>query len=124
MFKLFECFEIEIYYTIILSLVVISIAISVQKKSFREFFSTFWTYLSVIIKGSFELCLDMTFNKILVSIWLISCTVLLSAFSGQLRELLIKPLPIYWIDSWNDLYEWKDIKIETVAPIDFTYYMR
>ena len=43
-----------------------------------------------------------------------ACTVVLAAFSGQLREWVIKPKPIYMINSWDDLLlpEWKHMKIE------------
>ena len=103
---------------------VFSVAISVHKKTFRQMFSTFWAFLSTTLDGSYRFALENTFHRILVAIWLISCTILLSAFSGQLRELLIKPLPIYWIDSWHDLYQWKHLKIETFVLTDFAYYVR
>ena len=41
-----------------------------------------------------------------------SCTVLLAAFSGLLRGQLLRPDPIYWIDSLQDLYQWKELKIQ------------
>ena len=46
MFKHFECFNIEVYYFIILSVVFISCAISGHKKSIKLVLETFWTYLS------------------------------------------------------------------------------
>ena len=46
-------------------------------------------------------------------LWLMACTVLLAAFSGKLRDQQLKPKPIYWIETWDDLYEWKDIQIQT-----------
>ena len=42
-----------------------------------------------------------------------ACTLLLAAFSGQLREFVLKPKPIYWIDSWEDLHDWKHLVIQT-----------
>ena len=41
------------------------------------------------------------------------CTVLLAAFSGLLRDQLLRPDPIYWIDSLQDLYEWKELEIQS-----------
>ena len=37
---------------------------------------------------------------------------LLGAFSGQLRMQILRPKPIEWIDSWEDLYNWKHLKIQ------------
>ena len=51
-------------------------------------------------------------ERTLAGIWLLSCTILLAAFSGQLREQILRPDPIDWIDSWEDLHEWKDMKIQ------------
>ena len=44
-----------------------------------------------------------------------SCTVLLAAFSGLLRDQLLRHDPIYWIDSLQDLYKWKKLKIQTLG---------
>ena len=52
-------------------------------------------------------------ERLLSGLWLMSCTVLLAAFAGLVRNLLLRPDPIYWIDSLQDLYEWKDLQIQT-----------
>ena len=52
---------------------------------------------------------------ILSSHWLVMCVILTAAFSGMLKDLLIKPRTIYWIDSWDDLVNWKELKIQTVV---------
>ena len=41
-----------------------------------------------------------------------SCTVLLAAFAGLVRNQLLRPDPMYWIDSLQDLYDWKELKIQ------------
>ena len=46
-------------------------------------------------------------------VWLMACLLLLSAFSGQLREEILRPRSIRWIDTWDDLYEWKHLNIVT-----------
>ena len=62
-------------------------------------------------------------DRLLSGVWLMSCTVLLAAFSGQLRKYLIKPKPIEWIDSWKGLYEWKHLKIKTFSQTSLVHYI-
>ena len=52
-----------------------------------------------------------------------SCTVILAAFSGQLREQIIKPKPIHWIDSWEELFEWEHLKIELFKTSSLNLYI-
>ena len=49
-----------------------------------------------------------------------SCTVLLAAFSGLLRDQQMKPKSIQLIDSLEDLYEWKDLKIKATTYTQFS----
>ena len=58
---------------------------------------------------------NRTSERLLSGVWLMSCVVLLAAFSGLLRNQLLRPDPIYWIDSLKDLYEWKELKIQTIG---------
>ena len=116
LFYQFKCFETEVYYGIIVSIVLISGLISVYKKSVKTFLEVFWTYFSVIINGSSDsLKFQHNFDRLIFSVWLLVCTLIMSAFSGQLRDQLIKPRPIEWIDSWQDLHEWKDVTIQTLV---------
>ena len=54
-----------------------------------------------------------TFERLLRGLWLIVCTLLLFAFSGLLRQQILRPKSVQWIDSWEDLHQWKDLKIQT-----------
>ena len=47
---------------------------------------------------------------------------LLSAFSGLLRGLMIKPKPIYWIASWDDLAELQHLTLWVTSVSDGYYY--
>ena len=54
-----------------------------------------------------------------------SCTVLLAAFSGLLRQQQLEPKPIQWVDSFEQLLDeqWKhlDVKISTLSHLhDFS----
>ena len=52
-----------------------------------------------------------------------SCTILLAAFSGLLRDQQMLPKPIDSIETWDDLYERKDIKIRTSMQSEFEAYL-
>ena len=103
------------YYGIIASIIVISFVISVYKHSLKSFFTTFWSYLSVILSDYYSLPIKTVIDKQLSGVWLISCTVLLAAFSGQLRQQQMEPKPIQWIDSIEQLLfddNWKHLDID------------
>ena len=53
--------------------------------------------------------------------YLVYCTV--DRFSGILRDKQLKPKPIEWIDSLEDLYNWKDIRIVTHELSNFNIYL-
>ena len=63
----------------------------------------------------------LTTFGIILAVWLLSCTVFLSAFSGVLRGFFIQRTPCKCIDSWEQLYERKDLKIITQ---DMMYFAR
>ena len=103
------------YFGIIASIIVISFVTSLYKQSLKSFFTTFWSYLSVLLSDRHSIKAKNTFDRLFACLWLLFCTVLLSAFSGKLIEQVIKPTTIHWIDSWDDLHEWKHLSIQTVA---------
>ena len=123
-FKPIECFDSEVYYCIIASIVVISGVISVSNQSMKTFFRSFWSYTSVVIKGSFKLNNSSRITMILSSHWLLMCFILTSAFSSILKDLFIKPRPIYWVDSWDDLVNWRELKIHTVVLNSLVNFIR
>ena len=114
MFKHFESFNMEVYYATIISIIVFSIVIGVYENSIKSIFSTLWSYLSILLNQSFIMKNQTRFTFSLSCLWLFACKILLAAYSGMLLTLLMKPLPIYWINSWDDLYEWKDVTIQTM----------
>ena len=101
-----------------------SIVIGIARKSVKTLLSTLWSYLSVILSDYYNLKIESTIDRQLTGVWLISCTVLLAAFSGVLRDLLIKPKPIYWIDSLEDLIKWEHLTIHTLDRSDLSWFMR
>ena len=112
-FKPIECFDSEVYYCIIASIIVISGVISGYRKSVKIFISNFWSYSSVLINGSYKLDQSCSLTMILSSNWLLMSVILMASFSGMLKDLFIKPRPILWVDTWDDLVNWKELKLQT-----------
>ena len=109
---MFESFDKEIYLSILLVMIIMALVVFTYRKSVKVFFTTLWSYASVLLSDYYSLRIDNRINRLLTGVWLMSCTVLLAAFSGILRNLMIKAKPILWIDSWDDLLEWKGLEIQ------------
>ena len=105
------------------SLVFVSFVISLYKKSLKSFFTTLWSYTSLILTDYYTKGLNTSIGRLLSGIWLMACTVLLAAFSGILRDQQMKPQPVFWIDSIEDLWQWKDLKFQTNLATDFAQKM-
>ena len=119
----FKCFDTEIYISILVSIVLISVIMSLYERTIKTFFRTFWSYSSVILSDYYSFKINKSVERMLSGVWLMSCTVLLAAFSGHLREQIIKLKPIHWIDSWEDLFEWEHLKIETTSLSSLKIYI-
>ena len=123
MFEIFNTFQIEIYYSIIISILVLSLVIGVSKLSVKFFFSTIWSYISVILSHFDSLKIESTVDRLLTGIWLLSCITLMAAFSGILKDLLITSLPIFSIDTLDNLMDRENIRIDTFVKTGFIEYI-
>ena len=87
------------------------------------FFNYLWKYCTVIFSDHYSTRVTKGVDRLLSGIWLVSCTVLLAAFAGLLREQMMKTLPIRWIDSLDDLYseEWRDLFILSTDATEIAY---
>ena len=112
-FNFFNCFEPEVYYSSLATVIAISLIISASKRRINTFFESLWTHTSALLSQSVLLPSNTAKDRLLSGLWLISCTVLLAAFAGLFRDLLIRKETIEWIDSLRDLYQWNDIQIKT-----------
>jgi hypothetical protein len=73
---------------LLLSLVIISIIISIDNKK-TYFFAQLWRYSSLLLSEAFpkiaiKQSLTSLPQKLILIVWLLSCTIMLSAFSGVL----------------------------------------
>ena len=114
-FKFFESMDYRVYILLLLSVIVMSLVVAIPRASINSFLSNVWSHLSIILSDTYSVktAVMSTADRLLTGVWLMSCFVVLAAFSGLLRDLMIKPKPIYWIDSWDDLAEWQHMKIAT-----------
>ena len=123
-FQAFQCFEPEVYYGIVVAIFVMSLVITIERQTLKAFMSSFWSYLSVILSDYYTVPVNKAFELQLTCSWLISCTVLLAAFSGQLRDLVIKGKSVSWIDNLQDLYNWKHVtKIHLIIMTDLSNFI-
>ena len=96
--------------------------ICLKNKSINSFFITIWMCLSVILSDYYSMKINKGFDRFMSGIWLLVCSVLLAAFSGQIWNLLIRSQPIDSIDSLDDLYskpQWSNATIFTLEYLDF-----
>ena len=106
-----------------MAMIIMSVVVSTYRQSVKVFFTTLWSYASVLLSDYYSLRIETRIDRLLTGVWLMSCVVLLAAFSGILRDLMIKAKPILWIDSWEDLLEWEELEIQALYPGGFGAYM-
>ena len=76
-----------------------------------ETFSNLWNYTYFILSEPIPRIPKSRIKRSILSLWFLSCTVLLAAHSSVLRNIFIRSNPYIVIDSWEDLFERKDLKI-------------
>ena len=115
--------DFRIHILIFFSILIMSLVVALSKNSINKFFSYFWSFTSVILSDYYSLKIESAIDRLLTGVWLMSCTVLLAAISGLLREVMLKPKPIYWIDSWQELANWNHLRIDTFLTSSITGYI-
>ena len=140
MLRVFHLFDNDVYYAILLLIVLITCVIGVNKWSLRAFFNTFWAYLSALLSEYHSYPDKTIFERWMSCPWLIGCVIFEAAFTGMLRDQILKGEDIHWtyightldiqwtythwIDSLGDLYEWKHItKLQYTDFSDFNKYL-
>jgi hypothetical protein len=126
-FSYFQSFDIIVWIMILLSLALISLLLSIKKLSISNFLLIYYQYSSVLqsepfFRSAYNKSLKSITNKLILIVWLLMCTVLLSAFASVQRTFFIKCLPYDNIDSWEDLYDKSHYKILTIDFTLFSHY--
>ena len=122
--RVFHCFKPEVYYAILLSILVISCVYSAQRKSLKRLVETAWAFISAILSQCHSYPDKTLFDHLMSCPWLIGCVIMIAGFSGILRDQILKGEDIHWIDSLSDLYNWKPItKLQYHEFGDFNNYL-
>jgi hypothetical protein len=129
MFTFFRSFDISAWLAIIISLIIITIITSIFELNLDLLQNTFWRYGSVLLSEPFptkyyQKAKRFLSQRIILTAWLLSCTVLLSAFSGVLRDFFMKKITPEYIDSFEQLIANNDIKIIIICNRYFYNYIR
>jgi uncharacterized membrane protein YcgQ (UPF0703/DUF1980 family) len=112
-FDYFLSFDTKVWLFMILTLIIISLMMSLTQRSFKLILSNFWHFSSILLSEIFpkRMITNNLTQRIIICFWLIFCTIFLSAFSGVLYGFFIKNIPNDVIDSWDELYSIKELRI-------------
>ena len=86
-FKLFETMDYRVYILLLFSVIMLSLVVAIPRASINIFFSNLWAHLSIILSDTYSMktAVMSTADRLLTGVWLMSCTVLLAAFSGLFK---------------------------------------
>ena len=110
-------FSLNVWIIILLVLILLSLLMAfIQKKSnnnsyFKQVLGQMWNLSTVLLSEPFPK-IPKTFSmRALIGSWLLLAVVLLGIIGGIFRENMIRNIPDLVINTWNDLYERKDMQI-------------
>ena len=114
-FTFFECIEANVYLLMGLMTILVTLLISRNNFNMLTFFNYLWNILTIFLSKMISKDLDMKsrLSKVIMGAWLFLefyFTILCGSF---LMEHMNKPIPYRVIDSWDDLYQMKEVKILT-----------
>jgi len=104
-------FRAPVWIALLITMLIIPLSFCMIEKSFSGYFRNMWNYSYLILSENMPKMPKCSMKRFVLTFWLLACTVLLSGYSGVLRDLFIRANPDDVIDSWKDLYDRKDIKI-------------
>jgi hypothetical protein len=117
-FNYMQSFDLNVWLSILFSFISICVFLFFTEKSIHKIQNTIWRYISILLSEpfphiSYRKAIKMLSQRIMLSVWLLSCTVLLAAFSGVLRNFFINYISSDIIDTYQQLYSRSDLKIIT-----------
>ena len=111
-FRLFYTFEPFVWYSLLITLLVLTSVKAIhEKKSLSQFSNNFWLFFATSFGHQMFEKQKSIHKNVLYVLWLFCATIMLSAFSGVMLRSFLEPLPDIVIDSWAELFERKDVKI-------------
>jgi hypothetical protein len=113
LFEFLLGFEIPVWISLALVMILNPLTLALIDKSFSGFFKNLWDYSYLILSEQIPKMPKSSLKRSFVSLWLLTCTILLAGFQGVLREFFIKAVPNNDIDSWEELYRRKELRISS-----------
>ena len=114
-FAYLDCWDGWFYVGILFSLIILSVISVAKQCSWKEIFNSIWNFTSIILSDAMIFARDIKgWTRILVMVWLLANTLLLSLFSGELFELIINGKIIDRIECKEELTTkeyWKSSKV-------------
>jgi len=111
-------FEVPVWIALFITMLIIPLSFCVIEKSFSGYFKNLWNYSYLILSEAIPKMPKCSMKRFVLIFWLLACTVLLSGYSGVLRSLFLRPNPDDVINSMEDLYDRKDMKILALEGFD------
>ena len=110
-------FSLNVWIFIFFTLILLSLLMAfIQEKSnnnsyFKQVLGQMWNLSTVLLSEPFPK-IPKTFSmRALIGSWLLLAVVFLGIIGGIFRENMIRNIPDLVINTWNDLYERKDMQI-------------
>jgi len=122
-FEFVLAFEAPVWITLFITMLLIPLSFCVIEKTFSGYFRNLWNYSYLILSEAIPKMPKSSMKRFVLTFWLLACTVLLSAYSGVIRDQFIRANPDVVIDSWEDLYDQKDMKIVTIEGSDIHHFV-
>ncbi len=113
-FKFLNGFDKYVWITILITIFFIPICMAIIEKTFSNYLSNFWNYSYFILSETIPRIPTNLRKRYILTYWLLSCTILLAAYGGVIKDIFLKPVPDVVVNSWNDLHQRKDLKIVTI----------
>ncbi|CAG2106490.1 unnamed protein product [Medioppia subpectinata] len=114
-FEFIDCWDSIIYLSVVLSLISIGVMFGLRYRSVTRCLQTIWTFSAVILSDTFHLkIVETCIDRMFAGIWLLVCTLLLSLYSGDLYDTLMRGQSYHKLENKYQLYtdpNYKDSQI-------------
>jgi hypothetical protein len=112
-FRYFSGFQIQVWVSLLLTVIFLSLLISIIKKSSFLFFANLWQNYSILLSKSNPkfFRIKKLWERLITGFWLLSVMIFSIYFCEVLLDFMLKAKSEVKIDSWDDLSNRNDIKI-------------
>lgn len=115
-----NCLDINIYYSIFISIILISLFFLLKYKSINKFLKTFWEFSALILSDHLSIKLRGDEERIVASTWFLASVLILSIISVGIYNKIMEGIIIDKVEDFIDLLlkqDWINSKIHVIYPI-------